>query len=102
MDGLVANRFDYLQRIWKMRYFWFSLVQKDLDNRYKRSFIGIGWSLLRPLAMTAIFCLVFAKVFNVSIGEYAPHLLIGMTVWQFFNESLLRGCLTFKQSREYI
>lgn len=102
MDGILANRFDYLQRIWKLRYFWFSLVQQDLNNRYKRSVLGIGWSLLRPLAMTFIFCMVFAKLFNVSVAEYAPHLLVGMTIWQFFTESLTHGCLSFLRSREYI
>ena len=102
MDGIIANRFEYIQRIWRIRYFWFSLVQQDLNNRYKRSVLGIGWSLLRPLAMTVVFCMVFSKLFDVSVAEYAPHLLVGMTTWQFFTESLTQGCLSFYRGREYI
>ena len=93
---------SYLARIWELRYFWFSLVSNDLSNRYKRSFIGIGWSLLRPLAMTGIFCLVFGKLFNQSIAEYAPFLLLGMTTWQFISESLLSGCTCFSSGSAYI
>ncbi len=102
MDGLLAGRFNYLQRIWQLRYFWFSLVKNDLSNRYRRSFLGIGWSLIRPLAMTFILCMVFAKLFHLEVAEYAPYLLIGMTLWQFFTESLLQGCHSFNLGRAYI
>src|SRR5476651_1570419 len=102
MDRLVARKADYLIRIWELRYFWCSLVRNDLDNRYKRSFLGIGWSLIRPLAMTAIFCMVFGNLFDLAIEDYAPHLLIGMTIWQFFSESLLQGCNSFVRGATYI
>lgn len=102
MEGLFANRLDYLGRIWKLRYFWFSLVGNDLRNRYKRSFLGIFWSLVRPLAMTTILCLVFAKLFNVEVADYAPFLLLGMLTWQFFTESLMQGCNSFGLGSAYI
>ena len=102
MEGFVAVRASYLLRIWELRYFWFSLVRNDLDNRYKRSFFGIGWSLLKPLAMTAVLCIVFGRLFDVAIEDYAPHLLIGMTTWQFFTEALLRGCNSFVLGRPYL
>src|SRR5690606_12400546 len=45
---------EYLSSIWGSRYFWFSLVRMDLRSRYRRSVLGIGWSLLQPLAMTCV------------------------------------------------
>jgi lipopolysaccharide transport system permease protein len=102
MKGLIATRFDYLGRIWTLRYFWFSLVLNDLSHRYKQSFLGIGWSLVRPLAMTFLFCVVFGQLFNLEVAEYAPHLLIGMTIWQFFTESLNQGCHCFANGGTYI
>lgn len=98
----VVDRVSYIQQIWALRYFWFSLVRLDLDTRYRHSFFGIGWSLLRPMAMTAVFCVVFGKLFNLSLAEYAPHLIVGMTVWQFFTESLVVGCNTFTAGAAYI
>jgi lipopolysaccharide transport system permease protein len=96
MEGLLLAPTAYLKDVWRLRYFWFALVRNDLAARYRRSFLGVGWSLLKPLAMTAIFCLVFGNLFNVPISEYAPFVLIGMTTWQFIMESLLQGshCLT--------
>lgn len=102
MDQYLAERVDYFNRIWQLRYFWFSLVLSDLRNRYKRSFLGVGWSLVRPLSMTLVFCLVFGKLFNLSITEYAPFLLVGMTLWQFITESLTGGCQTFTSAGAYI
>src|SRR5262245_37842713 len=90
-----TQRFDYLSRVWRLRYFWFSLVRNDLSTRYRRSFLGIAWSLVRPLMMTAVFCLVFGNLFGRPAGEYAPFLLLGLTLWQFVVESVLQGCECF-------
>jgi lipopolysaccharide transport system permease protein len=98
----MTTRLQYLDRIWKMRYFWFSLVKNDVANRYKKSFLGVGWSLVRPLALTFLFCVVFGSLFNLDVADYAPHLLIGMTVWQFFTECLNQGCHCFSGGSAYI
>lgn len=97
-----AIGFNYLKRIWVMRFFWFSLVVKDLEGRYRRSLLGIGWSLLKPLCMTVVFCTVFAKLFDQDPTEYAPFLLIGLTSWQFFTESMTLGCNCFRNASGYI
>jgi len=102
MTETVGNRPGYFQRIWELRYFWFSLVRNDLYNRYKGSFLGIGWSLLKPLSMTAVYCIVFAKVFKVEVAEYAPFLLVGMTTWQFVSECLMQGAFSFSLGSAYI
>ena len=62
----------YLATVWRFRYFWMSLVRMDLRTRYRRSLLGIGWSLLQPIAMTAIFCLVFQQMMGASSAEYVP------------------------------
>jgi lipopolysaccharide transport system permease protein len=102
MEGSMTNQLDYIARVWKLRYFWFSMVKKDLDARYKKSFLGIGWSLLRPLAMTFIFCVVFGKLFNYPLEEYAPFLMVGMTTWQFLTECMIQGSFSFAQGGAYI
>ena len=60
----------YLTTVWQYRHFWMSLVRMDLRTRYRRSLLGVGWSLLQPLAMTGIFCLVFPYFMQVSIAEF--------------------------------
>jgi lipopolysaccharide transport system permease protein len=96
-----------LTAVWTFRYFWLSLVKMDLVTRYRRSFLGVGWSLLMPLAMTAVFCLVFSQ-FNSDKNDpnawrkYAQNTLAAMAVWEFLKNSLVQGCKAFLQNEAYI
>src|SRR5215475_13403986 len=78
-QGMVA----YLGTVWGCRYFWLSLVRMDLRTRYRGSALGLGWSLLQPIAMTAILCSVFSTIFKADVRVYAPFLMSGLTFWNF-------------------
>lgn len=93
---------SYLQELWRLRHFWSSLVVNDIRSRYRRSILGVGWSLLRPLGMTVVFCVVFGTLFQQDIRTYAPYVLLGITAWQFIQESMLHGCLSFQIGAAYI
>src|SRR5205085_2847394 len=87
---------------WNCRHFWLSLVKLDLKTRYRRSVLGLGWSLLQPICMTAIYCVVFPKLMGVSLVEYAPHVLAGQVIWAFIQISTMQGCQSFFQGEAYI
>ena len=93
---------SYLNDLWKFRYFWMSMVRVDLRNRYRRSFFGLGWSLLKPISMTAVMCVVFSTLFDANIWTYGPFVLVGMTFWGFITETVIGGCLTFHTAEGYI
>lgn len=94
---------DYLRRIWACRYFWLSLVQIDLRARYRRSFLGVGWSLLRPVAFTVIVCVVFRRLFQrADVWDYAPYVLSGLMCWDYFVAAARQGCQCFFQGEPYI
>ena len=93
----------YLQKIWACRYFWLSLVRIDLRARYRRSIIGIGWSLVRPIALTVILCVVFKRLFQrMDVWDYAPYLLSGLACWDYFVTATKQGCHAFFQGESYI
>ena len=92
----------YVAELWRLRHFWMALVRNDLRNRYRRSVLGLGWSLLQPIAMTVVLCTVFAGVFGVSLSEYAPYLLSGLTFWNFISAASITGCQSFFQGESYI
>jgi lipopolysaccharide transport system permease protein len=92
----------YLSAIWRLRYFWLALVRNDLRNRYRRSVIGIGWSLLQPIAMTTVLCFVFCNLFDMDMRDYAPMLLSGLTFWGFILSVVMQGCHCFIQGESYI
>ena len=92
----------YLYRLFELRFFLFSLVKNDLNTRYRRSFLGIAWSLARPIGMTTVMCIVFRTIFNLPLEEYAPFLFIGIAVWQFIVETMMSGCTSFMVGASYI
>src|SRR5689334_15878660 len=85
----------YLGAVWKCRYFWLSLVRMDLRARYRRSLLGVGWSLLHPLAMTAILCTAFGALFQADLTWYAPFLLVGLTCWNYLLQVAHTGSYCF-------
>jgi len=91
-----------LCEVWSLRHFWLALAKHDLNERYRRSFIGIGWSLIKPAGMTCILTLVFANVFQVPAIEYAPFLFVGLVAWQFLSESIVQGCNAFRLANTYL
>jgi ABC-type polysaccharide/polyol phosphate export permease len=93
---------DYLQSIWRCRYFWMSLVRMDLRQRYRRSVLGMGWSLLHPIAMTIILCTMFSQLFKVDAREYGPFLMAGLVCWQFVLGVTIQGCQSLLQGEAYI
>lgn len=93
---------EYLDDVWRCRHFWMSLVKMDLRTRYRHSILGLGWSLLNPIAFTTIICLVFHQVFQVNVREYAPFLLAGLSFWNFITYTSVVGAESFRLGEAYI
>lgn len=69
------------------------LVRTDFKLRYQGSVLGYAWSLLRPLLLFAILYTVFIKFMHVDYGvpHSAVYLLLGIVVWNFFNEMTVQS-----------
>jgi lipopolysaccharide transport system permease protein len=92
-----------LATVWRYRHFWLSLAGMDLRVRYRRSVLGIGWSLLHPVVMTVVFCVAFAAW--LGTGDWrtaAPFYLLGLAVWDVVKQSAVQGSLTFLRNEPYI
>ena len=100
---LASAMVTQLATMWKFRSFLFSLVAMDLRTRYRRSILGVGWSLMNPLMMTVVFCAVFGAWFKQDDWRtYGPYFLAGMTIFGFVRDSALGGCSTFSRNEAYI
>lgn len=95
--------FRHLAAVWTARHFLLALVRLDLRLRYRRSFLGVGWSLLHPIAMTGVFTVVFSQLFGDGnpIG-YAAFALSGLAVWNFLRDAATLGSKSFVQNESYI
>lgn len=88
--------------IWKFRHFLLALVRLDLRQRYSRSILGLGWSLIQPIATAAVFVLIFSGVLGMSPATYTTTLLLGLAVWGFFRECAVSGCESLLSHESYI
>jgi len=83
------------QNLWTHRGLLRLLVNRELSVRYKRSSLGVWWTLLNPILTTAIMWLVFGQIFGggrfgTTAGEpYVLYLLAGVLFITFFSQGLL-------------
>jgi ABC-2 type transport system permease protein len=71
----------------KYSYLLFELVKRDFVLKYRRSFLGIIWSVLNPLLMMVILSIVFSQIFRVQIENYAVYYLTGSLIFSFMTDS---------------
>lgn len=65
------------------------LVLRDFKVKYKRSFLGIVWSLLYPLLMMGVMAIIFSNVFKFSVPgvNYLVYLMTGLVMFNYFSEA---------------
>ena len=67
------------------------LVSRDFKKKYKRTVLGMAWSVLSPLLTLLIMRLVFTQFFGRTTPHYTTYLFCGNLVYSFFNESTTQG-----------
>jgi ABC-type polysaccharide/polyol phosphate export permease len=104
-EGLTSLSFqnrllDFLTRVrpWGIdvfcmgkKYLVYNLVARNLKVKYRRSILGIFWTLAHPLSMTAIYYFVFKVILKVQIPHYLVFMLSGILTWNFFASSVSEG-----------
>jgi len=78
------------------------LARLDLQARYRRSSLGIAWSLLNPLAMTAVVTVVFHRVLKQDVMTYASFLMVGLSFWNYVCHVVLQGSQSLVQGQQYL
>jgi ABC-type polysaccharide/polyol phosphate export permease len=77
---------EELVEAWRYRDLIVQLVRRDVITRYKRSVLGIAWTMLNPLGMMIVLTVAFSQVFH-TVRAYPAYLLIGLVVWNFFAQT---------------
>lgn len=65
------------------------LTLRDLRIRYKRSLLGIGWSLLTPFAQILIFSYLFVHIMPLGVDNYTTFVFCGVLAWSWFSASVV-------------
>ena len=79
------------EKIEKYRFLFEELVKRDFKKKYKRTVLGMAWSVLSPLLIMLVMKLVFTNFFGRTTEHYTIYLLCGNVIFAFFNESTSQG-----------
>lgn len=82
---------ENLIRLVRYRELLYSFVARDLKARYKGSILGFFWSLLHPLALTAVYAFVFSVILRVKVEHFALFLLTGLFPWLYHSGVVLNA-----------
>ena len=69
------------------------LVKRDFKKKYKRTVLGMGWSVLSPLLTLLVMKLVFTQFFGRNMEHFTTYLFCGNLVFSYFTESTREGML---------
>ena len=75
---------------WRYRYLLWNLVSRDFKLKYRRSVLGVVWSVLNPLLMCLVYWAVFSSLMDMrgsGIDNFAVFLMCGQLLFNFFNEA---------------
>ncbi len=82
-----------IKNIWtnfkKYQFLLKQLVSRDFKVKYKRSVLGVLWSLLNPVLQMVVMAIVFSNVFKFSMEgvNYLVYLLTGLVMFNYFSEA---------------
>lgn len=78
--------FSDISEVFNYRFLIMQMIRRDILTRYKRSVLGVAWTMLNPLGTMLVLTIVFSHLFN-NTQSYPVYVLTGIMVWNFFSKS---------------
>ena len=75
----------------KHQFLFEELVKRDFKKKYKRTILGMAWSILSPLLTLLVMRLVFTQFFGRTVEHYTTYLFCGNLLFAYFNEATSQG-----------
>lgn len=93
---------EYFNGIYQHRYILISLIKRDLQMKYRRSKLGIAWSILTPLGLVLIVGTVYSIIFGADPKVFIPALFAGLNPWLFMSGTADGATAAFLSAEGYI
>lgn len=77
----------YIKNFRKFRPLLSELIARDIKTKYRKSILGVLWTILNPLFMMIVLSVVFSNLFKFDIEYFPVYLLSGQLIFNFFSES---------------
>ena len=86
------------QTLKKHQFLLEELVKRDFKKKYKRTILGVAWSVLSPLLTLLVMSLVFTQFFGRNTPHYTIYIFCGNVIFSYFNESTSQGMQSLLQN----
>ncbi len=87
-----------VERIRKQQFLFEELVKRDFKGKYKRTVLGMLWSLLSPLLQLAVMSMVFTRFFGRNTPHYMIYLFSGNLIFSYFSEATNQGMVALESN----
>lgn len=81
----------YIKNFLNYKYLLFELVKKNIKLKYRRSYLGILWTLIEPLLTMLVLTIVFGTLFGRDDRTFPVYILCGRLLFSFFSSSTKSG-----------
>ncbi len=79
------------EKIKRYQFLYEELVKRDFKKKYKRTVLGMAWSVLSPLISLMVMSFVFGTFFKNRTEQYTIYLLCGNLLFSYFSDSTNQG-----------
>ena len=80
-----------LEQLLKNQFLFEELVKRDFKVKYKRTVLGMGWSILSPLLTLLVMNIVFSHFFGRGMKHYTIYLFCGNLLFNYYREATSNG-----------
>lgn len=105
----LANPLGFLLILWQHRRLILRLSGREIQSRYRGSFLGLAWAVLTPILFLCVYTFVFSTVFQarwtndlVGTNRFTMMLFAGLLVFNFFAECVNRAPTLIMENIAYI
>ncbi len=96
---LFSEGISFLSHIYKNKYLMYELTRRDFKQKYAANLMGLAWSVLDPLALMAIFWIIFGLGFRGGRNMEVPfiaYLITGLMAYTFFQSALSQATASIR------
>ena len=97
-----SRRSSRLAELWRFRQLVALLVVRELKVRYKRSVLGLLWTMLNPLLLMVVYAVVFTTILPAAQPNFSIFLLAGLLPWLYFSTALMQGLMSVLVNQELV
>ena len=80
-----------IDKLYRHKFLFEELVKRDFKKKYKRTILGIFWSILSPLLMLCIMATIFGHFFSRDVPHYISYLFSGLIIFNYYAEATNEG-----------